>query len=153
VFIIVNALAQIIGSPIWGRFADRSARKVMIAAGVLAAAAGAAAVGLTLAPDAWRTAWTFAPVLLLLGVAYAGARLGRKTWLVDAAPKDQRPLYVAVSNTAIGVVVLAAGLMGVVAQFIGAAATVGVLAAVCLAGAAAAATMPEADTFSPQTEP
>ena len=48
----------------------------------------------------------------LLSVAHQGARVGRKTYVVDIAEGNQRTDYVAVSNTAIGFVLLFTGMLG-----------------------------------------
>jgi hypothetical protein len=42
---------------------------------------------------------------------HGGVRLGRKIYLVDMASGDNRAAYVAVSNTLIGVLMLAGGLI------------------------------------------
>ena len=43
-----------------------------------------------------------AGVVLVVVVAQAGVRLGHKAYLVNAAPAAERPLYVALANTLIG---------------------------------------------------
>ena len=50
---------------------------------------------------------------------YGGARLSRKTYLVDFAPKDERPLYVSLSNTLIGIATLIAAGLGSLSAFLG----------------------------------
>lgn len=54
-----------------------------------------------------------ARIFLLIGFAQAGLWLGRKTYLVDGAPEDDRPLCVAVSNTLIGMATLCSGVLWV----------------------------------------
>jgi hypothetical protein len=50
-------------------------------------------------------------------MAHGGARLSRKTYLTDFAPEDERPLYIALSNTLIGgFTVLTAGI-GFIAEW------------------------------------
>lgn len=88
--------------------------------------------------------WAFALVFVGLGIAESGVRLGRKTWLVDTVEADDRPLYVAFANSTMGAVTLAWGALGLVAQAAGVPLLLGLLA---LAGAVAAARMPEADRF------
>ena len=61
----------------------------------------------------------FLPVFFIHGIAYAGARLSRKTYLVDYAPEDERPTYVSVANTAIGIFTLIAAGFGFVSQLFG----------------------------------
>jgi hypothetical protein len=87
----------------------------------------------------------FALVFVGLGIAESGARIGRKTWLVDAVDAAERPVYVAFANTAMGIVTLAWGALGLVAQFAGIPLLLALLGAFALAGALAAVAMPEAD--------
>ncbi|MEQ8968547.1 MAG: MFS transporter [Azospirillaceae bacterium] len=147
VYVVAVGIANIVSSPFWGRFSDLSARRTMALSGVIGAFAGGLALALAVAPEAWRTAETYALVFFVLGIAEAGVRLGRKTYLVDAAAKDERPLFVAFANSAVGLVTLAAGAIGFVAQGFNPAVAIAVLAVLALAGAAAALAMPEADAM------
>jgi hypothetical protein len=79
----------------------------------------------------------------IIGIAHAGIRIGRKTYLVDMANAQTRATYVAVSNTAIGVVLLAGGVFGLVADWVGTAETIGLLGLFCLAGALGATRLDE----------
>jgi MFS family permease len=115
-FVIASGLAEVLSSPFWGRYSDRSSRKVMIAGGALALVTGAVALLMGQLPQPWQTPLVFSSVFLLAGFARAGVRLGRKTYLVDAAPDADRPLYVAVSNTLVGVLTLVVGSLGVIAD-------------------------------------
>ena len=56
-----------------------------------------------------ETVWIYGALLFVLGIAHAGVRIGRKTHLVDMAGEDKRSQYVALSNSAIGVVLLGFG--------------------------------------------
>ena len=119
VFVIANSLAEILSSPVWGRFADRSARTVIIFGSGLATLTGILALSFPLLPSHWQTAASFGVIILLLGFARAGVRLGRKTYLVDGMPAAERPLYSAVSNTLLGLVMLAGSALGVVQSVVG----------------------------------
>ena len=116
VYVLAVGLANILSSPFWGSLSDADAKSVMTLSGAIGAAAGLAALGFGLLPEGWQGPWLFAGAFFLLGVAEAGVRLGRKTYLVDGAPKDERPLYVAFSNTAVGVLALAGGVLGLLAD-------------------------------------
>jgi hypothetical protein len=48
-------------------------------------------------------------VYLLLALTHTGVRVARKTYVVDMAGGDRRTEYVAVANTAMGVLLLGAG--------------------------------------------
>ncbi len=119
VFVLATALASSLASLAWGRAADAAAHRTMAWAGLVGVAAVAYALSVgAFFPETWRTAWAYAPAFLGAGIAHAGVRLGRKTWLVDAAPDDRRATYVATANTAIGAVtVLGAGLGAALGAF------------------------------------
>src|SRR5690606_37263703 len=64
-------------------------------------------------------AWLAGAVLFLVVLAYQGVRLGRSTHLVDMADEDERAVYTAVSNTVVGLAILATGVFGVLSDAIG----------------------------------
>lgn len=148
VFVVAVGLANVVSSPIWGKLSDQTARSVMIQAGLLGAAAAALALAIGVFAGEGIPALAYAPAFLLLGIAEAGARLGRKTYLVDAAPAEERPLYVAYSNSLIGLVALALGSLGIVAQFAGAPVALLFFLLLALAAAGLSAAMPEADRMT-----
>ncbi len=80
----------------------------------------------------------------MLNVAHEGVRLGRKTHLIDIATADNRASYVAVSNTVIGLMLLAGGAVSGLIAIAGTAVAVLVLSAVSLVAAVAALGLKEA---------
>ncbi|PMR73189.1 MFS transporter [Billgrantia endophytica] len=147
ILIVVSGVAGMVASPVWGKRADASSRTVMRDTGL-----GAAVCCLLGATFAWlsgdwtATVWPYALVYALLVVVHAGVRLGRKTYLVDMAGQDKRALYVALSNTITGVLMLlVGGLVGALAQWLGTAWLLLVLAAMGLAAAASATRLPEVE--------
>jgi hypothetical protein len=145
VFVAANALAASVASPAWGRFADLASHRTMAVGGGIAVAAVAWAFLAAAVPEAARTALTYVPAYLLAGVGYAGVRLGRKTYLVDAPPGDERPTYVATSNTAIGAATLVGAAIGAGAAVVGAGWALVTFAALTIAGAVAAWRLPPAE--------
>ena len=135
--VLASALAGLVSGYIWGRLADRSSRLVLTVAGGLGALALAVALGVQAAGLA-QTGWALPPVLFVLMVAYQGVRIGRSTHLVDMAPRDRRAAYTALSNTVIGILLLAGGLVGGLAALAGPEAALALFAAMSLAGGAAA---------------
>ncbi len=109
--VLASAGASFLSSYVWGRLADRSSKTVLALSGVAAALAMLAAVGLAAAGLA-QTIWAMPLTLFVLMVAYHGVRQGRSTYLVDMAPKAKRSAYAALSNTVIGMILLAAGAAG-----------------------------------------
>jgi MFS family permease len=142
--LVASGLAGALSASVWGRLADRSSRRVMAAGGGLAAGLGAVVITwLSLGLPGGSSPLFFGAVIFVLGVAHAGVRIGRKTYLVDMAGTENRATYVAVSNTLIGLLLLAGGAVGLLAEAAGLLAAVGVLSALALAGAISSAAQAE----------
>ncbi|MDF7802023.1 hypothetical protein P4C99_21280 [Pontiellaceae bacterium B1224] len=126
--IIANGLASSLSAPFWGYMGDRSSRQVMTIA-----ASGAGVLGLFTffaVSGSWGwvvNAYGMAAIFLVLNIMHGGVRLGRKVYLVDMATGENRAAYVAVSNTLIGILMLAGGLIGLIGDWLGPAATVLIL--------------------------
>ena len=112
---------------------------MLIAAGLLAAAAFAAAVLLDRLGGALEASGLLLPVLLFfLQLAYQGVRLARSTHLTDMADRDSRAAYTALSNTIVGVLLLGGAGVGFVASTFGEAAVMGLFAVMCVAASVVA---------------
>jgi len=142
--LVAAGAASSVSSAVWGRLSDRSSRRVLQLAAIIAGvlSLGVCAWGLAGAPGP-APGRLAAVAFLAMGIAHAGIRVGRKTYLVDMATADNRATYVAVSNTAIGLVLLAGSVFGLVAQGFGVPATIGILGLLSLAGAAMASRLDE----------
>lgn len=112
-FIIASGVAALLGGRIFGPMADASSKQLMsIGAGI---ASGVVLIIVVLAaiPDLLGgglvTNLVFIVVYFALTFMHTGVRVGRKTYVVDMAEGDQRTTYVAVSNTALGIVLLVVG--------------------------------------------
>jgi hypothetical protein len=117
-FVIASSLATIAGGRIWGRLSDRSSRQVLVGAAAAATALfAAAAIGSS--AGALDQVWPASVLLFLVVLAYQGVRLGRSTHLVDMADEDERAIYTAVSNSVVGIVILATGAFGALSETIG----------------------------------
>ncbi|MFC4351238.1 MFS transporter [Fodinicurvata halophila] len=145
VFIVSVGLASILSSPFWGKLSDQTARRVMIQAGGMGVIAGFLALILGWLGPEQLSVYSYAPVFFLLGIAEAGARLGRKTYLVDAAPTEERPLYVAFANSAIGLVALVLGGLGILADLLTPASALVAFIVLAFLGLLLSYVMPEAD--------
>lgn len=115
--VIASGLASTLSSPFWGRLSDRSSRFVLKMGGQVAGALGLL-VFVLVALDApgMNTPYPYALFFMVIGIAHSGVRLGRKTYLVDMATGDTRASYVALSNTVIGLLMLAGGAFGFLAE-------------------------------------
>lgn len=118
-FVIATGVSNTISSPFWGLFSDRSSRKVMIVSATFALLISGYVIAFDYLPESWKSIYTFGPVFFLIIIAYGGARMARKTYLVDYAPAEERPLYVSVANTFMGVMTLLSGVLSLVAGFLG----------------------------------
>ncbi len=143
---VASGAASFLSAPVWGRLADRSSRRVMMRAALLAAAASLATALLAAMPEFAGVSIGFAITYFALSIAHAGVRLGRKTHLVDIATADNRASYVAVSNTVIGVMLIAGGAFGVVAELVGTAWTLVLLGLVSATAAWSASRLAEAQS-------
>ena len=141
--VMAAGLSQALSSPFWGRFADLSSRKVLVYSGILGGVAAAMAILFGRLPASLQTPYTFAAVIVLLGIAEAGAILGRKTYLIDNAEASERPTYVAFSNSIVGLAMLLLGGIGLAAHYAGVQTALAILALMALAGSAAGMLLPE----------
>ena len=119
VMVIAAGIANIISSPFWGRFADQSSRKLMVWVSVLGMVNISLMALFPFWPESLQNIYTFAVLFLVQVMAHGGARLSRKTYLVDFAPEKERPLYVSLSNTMIGIFTLIAAGLGSLSSFFG----------------------------------
>ena len=132
--VIASAGASLLSSYVWGRLSDRSSRWVLILSGVAGALALAATLTLHVA-GALQAVYALPLVLFGLMIAYQGVRLGRSTHLVDMASEDTRAAYTALSNTIIGVLLLAGGGFSLVAAYFGTPIVIGLMAGMSLLAA------------------
>ena len=145
-FIVAAGLAQALSSPLWGKFADLSSRRVLTLSGLIGAATGALALTAGLLPSSYQSPYLFAGIFAMLGFAEAGVLLGRKTFLIDMVDPAERATYVAFANTVMGLVTLIFGALGIIAQFAGIRILIAALVILGLAGAAVSRLLPEAAT-------
>ncbi len=117
--IIINGLATVLSSPFWGKIADQSATRLMRIASFISIAGGIYALVFYFFSRLNLGFFAFLPVFFINGIAYSGARLSRKTYLVDYAPAEERSTYVSVANTFIGIFTLIAASFGLIAEVFG----------------------------------
>lgn len=144
-YIIASGLAALLGGRIFGRLADRSSKGLMTAGSAIASVTilllvGAVATG-TLDGTGWQAA-VFVAAYFILTLIHTGVRVGRKTYVVDMAEGDQRTAYVAVSNSAMGLILLIVGGVSSALAALGVTWALVFLAAMGLLGALASARLP-----------
>ena len=142
--IIASGLAGSLSAPVWGKLSDRSSRWVMVIAAGLAGTTGIITWLLDRTDLAMmHSIWTYAVLFFLIAVFHGGVRLGRKVYLVDMATTENRSTYVAVSNTVIGVAILAGGLFGVIGDLFSTGSTIAILGLLSIIAALYIARIPE----------
>ncbi|KRF19969.1 hypothetical protein ASG90_19780 [Nocardioides sp. Soil797] len=108
-FVMAQGIANLIGGRLFGRLADKSSRLLMVWCALAASAITTAFLLLLLVPGVRESSWLYPATYLLLALVHLGTRLARKTYVVDMAEGDRRTEYVAVANTAMGVLLLVTG--------------------------------------------
>ena len=112
-FVVASGVASLIGGRVFGRWADRSSRRLMAFGGGAASSVVLVLVVLVSLPGFDGATPLGAATLIggyfLLTLLHTGVRVGRKTYVIDMAEGDLRTVYVAVSNTAMGVILLVVG--------------------------------------------
>lgn len=143
-FLLASALAGGASTYFWGRAADVSSRKVLAASGLIAAVVLAAVAAAALAGSGVsRSTVLLSGALFVLMIAYKGVRLGRATHIVDMASAERRAAYTAISNTAIGLLLIAGGGFGLIAEHWGTPAVIAIFSAMSLAATLSALSLKE----------
>lgn len=117
--VMTSTTASVLASYVWGRLSDHSSRQTLMAAGALGAVvfATVGCVGVTL--EGVGGALGAAAAIFAAQISYEGVRAGRKLHLTDMAEDAFRARYTALSNTLIGLALLAGGLFGLAADRFG----------------------------------
>lgn len=119
-FMMASATAVLASSYFWGRLADRSSRRVLIYAATLGALTnGMVAILVLVMPEKLAFAPILPLLLFVLTVAHQGVRLGRSVHITDMADIENRATYTALSNSIVGVILLAGGVFGFLARWFG----------------------------------
>ena len=111
--LLASGLAGLLAGRFWGRWSDSASHHVMAAASVMSTLVMLVALAIYYwFPQALSSIWAAGGLMFLSAVAHHGARVGRKTYLVDMANQDNRAQLTAVSNTVMGVILLSGILLG-----------------------------------------
>jgi hypothetical protein len=142
-FVVAQGIASLVGGRLWGPPADRSSRRMIVAASASASLVILVfllAIGSAPVRDATLT---YPLVYLLPALIHTGARIGRKTYIVDLAEGNRRTDYVAVVNTAMGVLLLVTGAVSALLAELGVRIALGFLALLGLVAVPVARGLPE----------
>ncbi|MDU8945409.1 MFS transporter [Ovoidimarina sediminis] len=136
--LVASSLAAIASSYLWGRLSDRSSRQTLAGAGALAAIALGTAAAIGLMTGGLLNGAIAAVAVFVAQIGYEGARAGRKTHLTDMDTPGGKARYTALSNTMIGVLLIAGGGFGFLSDIVGPSAVLALFAVMSLLGAWAA---------------
>ena len=126
--LLAEGAAGLLSGSFWGRWSDRASHHVMAAAAALSALVLAAALcSHFLVPQLLGQMLVPALLIFAAAVAHQGARIGRKTYLIDLATAETRSSYTAVSNTVLGVFLLCGSGLGVIDAIYGTATVLAML--------------------------
>ncbi len=125
VYLSVVTASSLIANPLFGYLSRRASNHKLMA---VAALAGLLMVGLVLALPAansaggldprWVGPWLI-PVFFLSGIREAGLGVTASSLLLDLAPSTRRPLYVGLTHSVLGLVLLATTTGGLVVEVAG----------------------------------
>lgn len=140
---LASGAAGMLAGRFWGRWSDSASHHVMAAASFTASVVMALTLLVSaLEPSLLGHVAVGGALIFLAAVAHHGARVGRKTYLVDMATQENRAQYTAVSNTVIGGLLLLGMLLGILDEFAGTHAVLGLLVLVSFVAGVRALRLP-----------
>lgn len=149
VYVATRVGSQLLFNLPWGRLSDRRGnqlvmRLVNLGNGITAllALALVSLVGFLQPHGAWLP-YLALPLFFLDGATRSAQMLTGSNFLLELVPETERPLYLGLSSTLVGVVVLVSGLGGLVVDTLGFAGLFSVSLGLCLAGYVLATALPE----------
>ena len=142
-FVVAAGLASVLGGRVSGAAADRSSRTLMAVGAAVASVVVLAVAGLLAVRGGTAPGWVLATAFFVVSLVHVGVRVGRKTYVVDMAAGDRRTEYVAVANTAMGVLLLVVGAATAGLAALGVTVALAFLGVLGLVGVLAARTLPE----------
>jgi MFS family permease len=151
VYLAVRAIAGALSNLLWGRVSERQGnRRLLLIAGALLALTPALAL---LAPALAAWPWPGAAgltaamglVFLVSGIANDGSNIAGMTYLLEIVPEAERPTYMGLANTTLGLVTFLPVLGGWLIALIGYAGAFAVGLGFALLGLAASLPLTEAD--------
>jgi MFS family permease len=90
-FLLASGLAAALSSVLWGRYADRSSRSVLVTGAAMASALGVMVFLADLSGAMGNHPWIAPLAFFILAVAHSGVRIGRKTFILDLAIGSPHP--------------------------------------------------------------
>ncbi|WMS87362.1 hypothetical protein [Pleionea litopenaei] len=133
--IFASASASLLSSYTWGRLADQSSQSVLTYSGLISSVSLVSLIIISLVfPQLLQNLFVLPLLLFGLMIGYQGIRLGRSIHLVNITDDDNRAHFTAISNTAIGFVLISGSSFGLIAHWMGTLWVVGIFASMCILG-------------------
>ncbi len=129
--VLASASAALVSSFVWGRLADKSSRRVLILSAIISAIVLSITAGLSYT-GLLSNAVALPVLLFILMISYQGVRLGRATHLVDMADEETRAAFTAISNTIIGLILIAGASFSALAAITGPSTVLAVMGFMCI---------------------
>lgn len=142
-FVIAHGVARLLGGRFFGRLADRSSRDLMAWGALAASVLIVVVLVLSTMPAVRGSGLLYSVAYFFLALVHTGVRVARKTYVVDMAEPEEVTDYVAVSNTAMGVLLLVTGAVNAALAALGSEVALGFLALLGLIGVLVARTLPD----------
>ena len=146
-YVIASGVAALVGGRLSGRLADWSSRRLMTFGAAIASVIILVLVLVVSLPgfngeSTWGSL-LFVVAYFLLTLTHTGIRVGRKTYVIDMAEGDLRTTYVAVSNSAMGLILLVVGGVSSLLALLGVEWTLLFLAVLGLVGVVSGGRLPD----------
>ncbi len=138
VYIAARVAAQLLSNLPWGWVSDRQGNRlvmlwVSLGSGLISLIALALVVGVSVfSPQGAFLPYLVLPLFLLDGALRPAAALVGNNFLLELVPETERPLYLGLANTLIGIVVLVSGLGGLIVDLLGFAGLFGISTSLAL---------------------
>ncbi len=125
VYLTGATMAGFASTLLWGRISDRRGNKLLI---ILSSSLGLfiPLIAMSIVPLADLlpglrefTSGLFALVFIVSGGSKAGAMMGNMNFLLEIAPADDRPIYIGLTNTILGIALLASSVGGLIVDLVG----------------------------------
>lgn len=142
-FVIASGLSALLGGRISGIWSDRSSKTVLSVGAFIVSVVLVIVIASDALFDRQVNAIVLPAAFFLIALCHTAIRVARKTYVVDMAEGNKRTTYVAVANTAMGVVLLVVGAISGLLSHFGPSVALAFLAACGFLGVYLAKTLPE----------
>ena len=125
VYLMGTTLASFASNLLWGRISDRRGNKLLLAlSNSLGLFIPLTALSIVPLANLWPGLRELAPglfalVFVLSGASKSGVMIGNTNFLLGIAPPDNRPLYIGLTNTVVGIALLATSVGGLIVDLVG----------------------------------